>query len=581
MWNILASYLPSVRKERRWLVGSIVTLIGSALIDAYVPYVIRRLVAILADPSPQIAAIDGHFLWLAVLLISGVAGWRLFETCLSFLEARVMRDLDLRCFAALQRQSLRFFESSFTGSLVKQATRYRKGFEGLADILFYNLGRDLILLLIILGIFFSEQPLLAWIFLGWSVVFIGMSALGAWWKYPLDAKEAESDSKVGAVLSDSLGNHGTVKSYAREDEEAHLFEGAVEKNYRLRIRSWMWSNGISAVQGVMMTGFQLIVIWLMIRGWKQGTVSVADFVFFQSYVLWLCGNLWNFGHSLRRAFQFIADGAEMVAVFTQETDVQDAPEAADLTVHAGSINFQRVGFSYMNSRRRQVHDFSLSIAPGESIGLVGASGAGKSTLVKLLLRHANLDEGSIAIDGQDIAGVTQRSLRRSIAVVPQQPDLFHRTLRQNIAFGRPDATEEEIIAAAKRAHAWEFIVKQEHGLDTMVGERGIKLSGGERQRIALARAFLADCPILILDEATSALDSETESLIQAAIADLLKNRTSIVIAHRLSTVMRLDRIVVLDHGRIVETGTHDDLITQKGVYTSFWNKQSGGYIATE
>ena len=271
----------------------------------------------------------------------------------------------------------------------------------------------------------------------------------------------------------------------------------------------------------------------------------------------------------------------MTEMILHPTSVSDTPGAKTLTIDAPSVAFVDVQYHYDDSPTPVIQNLSLTIPAGQKVGLVGHSGAGKSTIVQLLLRFSDVTDGAITISDQDIRSITQSSLRKAIAYVPQEPMLFHRSLRENISYGKPDATDAEIIAAAKKAHAYEFIRKLPEGLDTIVGERGVKLSGGQRQRIAIARAIIKDAPILILDEATSALDSESETLIQASLASLMKHRTSIVIAHRLSTIAKLDRIIVLDNGRIIEDGSHDELRTQNGVYAKLWQHQSGGFIEEE
>lgn len=576
MWKVVIAYVPSVRKYA-WLgLLSFTSLMLGVGLDALYPYLVRQLVD--GFVQGQTENLEQTFQWIIWLLVATWGAWCAFDFAVAFFELRVMKDLDERSFVAFQRQSMRFFEGSYVGSLIKKATRFRNSFDGIADTLFFQVGRDLILLAFTLMIFFRERPVLGWLFLGWSVLFLGLSTLLAIVKYPLDEKAAESDSVVGGKLADTLSNAGTVKAYAQEEAEEEHYRKALQENYLLRLRSWMTSVGGSRGLGVLMTGFQILLIWHLIAGHGDGTVSAGDFVFFQSYVLWVMGNLWHFSGAVRRIFQHVADAKEMGEILMQEPEMQDAEDAFPLEMREPRIDFDGVCFAYNGDGRHEVNDLTLTIAAGESLGLVGPSGSGKSTLVKLLLGLYRLKGGVIRIGGQDITEVTQKSLREQIAIVPQEPQLFHRSLRDNIRFARPEALDEEIIVAAKRARAWKFISRLPEGLDTLVGERGVKLSGGERQRIALARAFLADRPILILDEATSALDSVTEALIQEAIAELMEGRTSIVIAHRLSTIMRLHRIVVLQDGQMVEQGTHEELQKKNGLYATLWSHQSGYLI---
>ena len=286
---------------------------------------------------------------------------------------------------------------------------------------------------------------------------------------------------------------------------------------------------------------------------------------------------------MARMNRAVGDAAEMTKVLDEPRLVEDAPGAPDLVVSEGAVDFERLAFRYEDAAEGDYvfRDLTLSVPAGQRVGLVGRSGSGKTTLTKLLLRLSDVQEGLIYVDGQDISACVQQSLRRQIAYVPQETLLFHRSIRENIAYGRPDATKEEIREAARLANALEFIDRLPHGLDTMVGERGVKLSGGQRQRVAIARAILADCPILVLDEATSALDSESEAAVQGALENLMRGRTSIVVAHRLSTVAALDRIVVLEEGQIVEDGTHAELSRAGGTYESLWDRQTGAFLEAE
>jgi ATP-binding cassette subfamily B protein len=521
-------------------------------------------------------------LWLiGWLFVASNLLWLAFDMTFDLFETRAMRDIDQRSFNAIQSQSMRFFESSFAGSLVTAARRFRNSFEGMADTFVYNLGRGITMIILTAAVFVWERPLLALAFGVWIIAFITISFWFAKLRMGPYTVAAAKDSIVGGAFADSFSNQATVKSFGKERDEQKRFDGVAEDCYQHKKRAYLFGSFLMRAQTVITSIFEVCVVIMLVRGWRNGTVTAADFIFFQTYIIVLIYQVWDIGAALHRIFRNLADAKEMAEIYAKKSEVQDDITARPLNVEVGEIEFHAVNFSYIDRETREYHDvndFTLHVSPGQSIALVGHSGAGKSTLVKLLLRYFDLNSGYIRIDRQDIANVTQVSLRQQIAVVPQQPDLFHRSLYDNIAFARPDASEAEIIAAAKRAHAWEFIRRLPDGLNTLVGERGVKLSGGERQRIALARAFLADAPILVLDEATSALDSKTERQIQSAITDLLKGRTCIVIAHRLSTIQSADRIIVMENGSITEAGTHHELLSQSGVYADLWAHQSGGYI---
>lgn len=580
MNKMFRAYWPSVRKHVAFGILAFVCMVINVYFGACVPYYIKQIVNIFTSATPDTAQAERLFWTLLCIFISSYICFRFFDYAIVLFEARVMKDLEIRSFAVLQKQALRFFENSFSGSLVKYTARFRNSFEGLTDLILMEMGRNIIMIIVTLVVFARTNASFAIAFAIWIVVFLGVSVIASLFKYPLDQESAESDTKIGGVLADSISNHTTVKSFGRERFEQQRFDAVVEENYQKRMRSWMMSNAIMAVLALLTATAELGLVWWMIQGWKKGTVNAGDFIFFQSYVLWVLGNLWSFGHSIRRLFQLCADAKEMVDIYALTPEVLDAAGAYPLHIQKGGIDFHAVSFKYGDSSEETfvLQDLSLTIPPGQSIGLVGKTGAGKSTIAKLLLRFYDINSGYISIDGHDIAAITQECLRQHIAVVHQNPQLFHRTVRENIVFTRPDATEEDIIDAAKKAHAWEFIEKLPLGLDTIVGERGVKLSGGQCQRIAIARAILADAEILILDEATSSLDSETEKHIKKATANVIRNRTSIVIAHRLSTLTHLDRIIVLEGGRIIEDGNHETLLRQRGCYANLWQHQVGGYI---
>ncbi|HIP95221.1 MAG TPA: ABC transporter ATP-binding protein, partial [Leucothrix sp.] len=422
----------------------------------------------------------------------------------------------------------------------------------------------------------------------WIIAYISWNVGFSIWKLKFDQAVATSDSKLGGAFSDAISNIFIVKSFALEQSEQSNINEKADVVYHKTKIAWILMFVSFAVQGIMTMGIELVLVYLMIGKWQEGLFNVGEFVLFQSILLILVQRLWDFGRNFRNFFTALADASEMAEVFRIADIEKDSPNAKPLIISKGDIRFDKINFAYSSSvdkndkDKEQTHndlfkDFSLHIKAGEKVALVGHSGSGKTSLTKLLFRFSDPQKGRIYFDGQDAKDFTLASLRKQISLVPQQPELFHRSVRDNITLNEA-VSEEDILTAAKKSQSLEFIENLPDKFETMVGERGVKLSGGERQRIALARAFLEDAPIVVLDEATSALDSITEKQIQTAIFDLIKHKTAIVIAHRLSTILQMDRIVVLETGKIIEQGTHQELLEKNGKYAAMWKHQSGEFL---
>lgn len=515
---------------------------------------------------------------LLIAYFFGWLGWRIATFAASHFQTRVAADIYDTCFSYLHRHSVSFFNNSFVGSLVKRVNRFPAAFIGLTDMLLWELGPLAVNAIFISVVLFLRNWILGAAIVAWMIVFAAINYFFSRYKLKYDIERNKADSRVTAVLADTITNHQNVKFFSAYGREKKYFADVVEDWRRLRKLTWDINQVFEAVQGILIIGLELGVFWLMIRFWQKGGVTVGDFVLVQAYLMNIFDRFWSLGRLIRRYYEHVADAQEMTEILETPHEIVEVKTAENLSVGKGGIVFSDVSFAYNKTRQIFSH-FNLKVAPGEKVGLVGPSGAGKSTIINLLLRNFDLENGAILIDDQKINRVRLNSLWSAVALVPQDSILFHRTLLENIRYGRPEASDEEVFAAAKLANCHDFICDFPDGYGTYVGERGVKLSGGERQRVAIARAILKNAPILILDEATSSLDSESERLIQEALARLMADKTVIVIAHRLSTIMQLDRIVVLEKGKIVEEGPHSILSKKKGrLYAKLWQRQASGFL---
>ncbi|WP_407155960.1 ABC transporter ATP-binding protein [Bradyrhizobium sp. STM 3557] len=570
---------------RHWLkqpAGTLVialTLLGATAADLFMPVFSGKLVDALTrgpiEAEARIAALQAFGAIVALGFMSIVLRLAGLQVIVPF-TLRIMSDVAREAFARVQRFSTDWHANSFAGSTVRKVTR------GMWALDLYN---DTILLALLpsLSVLLGSMVLLGlhWVSLG-AVIALGAALYVAMTvvfstRYIAPAARISNawDTKVGGTLADALTCNAVVKSFGAERREDLRLARVIDRWRRRINRTWSRYNMTAAVQLIVLLGLRASVIGGSVLLWIAGRASPGDVTYVLTSYYVIHAYLRDVGMHINNLQRAVNDMEELVAIHDEPIGLTDAADARPIAITGGGIVFDAVTFHYGGHRTPLYDALSVDIRPGERIGLFGRSGSGKTTFVKLVQRLYDVSGGRILIDGQDIAKATQESLRSQIAIVQQEPILFHRSLAENIAYGRPGASQAAIEQAARLANAHEFIMRLPKGYGTLVGERGVKLSGGERQRVALARAFLADAPVLILDEATSSLDSESEALIQEAMDRLMKGRTAIVIAHRLATVRSLDRILVFDRGRIVEQGNHAALVGREGgLYRALFERQS-------
>ncbi len=552
----------------------------STLADVLTPLYSGRLVdAVVSGGAADQLAWDAAIaaFWMLMALSLGAIILRHFTFLgVTDLTLKMMADIASAAFYRIQRFSTDWHANSFAGSTVRKVTRGMWALDLLNDTLLVALFPSVVMLVGSTVLMSFYWPMMGVIIGVGSIVFIVVTILlSLGYVAPMASLANRWDTKLGGALADAVSCNIVVKGFGAEGrEDARLAKVLAKWRDRTR-RTWIRGTTNGTTQGAMLLVLRAAVIGFALLLWSRGQATAGDITFVLTSFFILQGYLREVGQHIRNLQRSINDMEELVDIHGQPLGIEDKADAKPIRITDGRIEFKDVTFHYGAHRKPLYDRFSVTIREGERVGLVGHSGSGKTTFVKLIQRLHDLKSGQIRIDGQDIASVAQTSLRQQIAIVQQEPILFHRSLAENIAYARPDATQSEIEKAAKLASAHDFITSLPKGYGTLVGERGVKLSGGERQRIAIARAFLADAPILILDEATSSLDSESEVLIQQAMERLMLGRTTLVIAHRLSTVRALDRLLVFDHGRIAEEGTHDALIRlDGGIYRGLFERQA-------
>jgi ATP-binding cassette subfamily B protein len=563
-----------IGKHTGWATLAVLAVVIASAASASSSYFFKLII-----DAVEAADLDAALMWgllypFYMLLIqlmyrvSGFAGARLTvgsnQTATNTLMAYILRH------------SHGYFIDRFAGSISNKIKNVTSAFdEMIPDILWAHLNA-IVAFLVTFGLILSIDLRSGLIFIGLIVVLFAINQRFSKTKALVAKENAAAGSLLQGYVVDALSNIHTVRQYVRRDFEFTEVQKLTQNKYEKGVRNWMYTEKILTINSVLLFLFATLMFWRLVTQWGEGMVTTGEFVLVLALMTNITGTLLFIGRAFNATARTAGEMREGLEDIMVPYEIVDTKAASPVVVEGGQIEWRDVTFKF--DELAVFENFNLTIKPKQKIGLVGSSGAGKSTFVSLLLRQHNILSGQILIDGQDISTITQDSLREAIALVPQEPSLFHRTIKENIAYGKPGVTDNEIIEVAKKAEAHDFIMRLPLQYDTLVGERGVKLSGGQKQRVAIARAMLKNAPILILDEATSALDSTSERAIQKALHILMEGKTVIAIAHRLSTLREMDRIAVLDNGEITEDGNHDELLAKKGQYAELWTHQAGGFI---
>ncbi len=574
----LRRYLAEMRRQWRVALPALtLPALGNICLFYLAPLFVAALVGRLTEGGEAPAGeLLPYVLGFGGTLLAGEVLWRIGLHFLNRTDARGIERLGVQGMDALLVKDAAFFQDAFAGSLTKRVLGFSSGFEDFADTLAFSIMANVLPVVFASVVLWHYDPVLV-LALVCLIVVTGLTVTPFIRRRQVLVNDREAAKvRVSGHVSDVLTNMESVRAFAAEEREAAEYRGRLAEQHRLSLRSWDYGNlRVDAVVAPMsvLTSAVGLLLAVALRGGLGPEAIVVTFAYYSNATR----IMFEFNQVYRRMESTLTEAAQFTELLLEPPTVVDPDDPQPLRPADAAVRFDRVRFAHAGASRL-FDGLDLEIASGSKVGLVGRSGGGKSTLTRLLLRLMDVDGGRILIGGQDIARLRQSDLRSLISYVPQEPAMFHRSVRDNIAFARPDATDAEVLRAARAAHVTEFTDTLPDGWDTLVGERGVKLSGGQRQRVALARAILRDAPILLLDEATSALDSESEVLVQEALWGLMQSRTALVVAHRLSTVVSMDRLVVLDRGRIVEQGSHRELLQAQGHYARLWHHQSGGFL---
>jgi ABC-type transport system involved in Fe-S cluster assembly fused permease/ATPase subunit len=576
-WATLKTLFPYLWVYKWRVMAALGALIGAKMANVGVPLVLKKLIDQLAiDPAhPQALLVlpVGALIAYGLLRLSTTVFTELREFLFARVTQRAVRTIALKVFRHLHALSLRFHLNRQTGGMTRDIERGTRGVNSLISYSLFNVLPTLVEITLVLGYLVINYD--KWFSIITAVAlatYITFTVMVTEWRTHFRRTMNELDSKANTKAIDSLLNYETVKYFGNEDYEARRYDQGLQHYENAAVRSQTSLSVLNTGQSLIIATAVTLILWRATEGVIAGTMSLGDLVLVNSFMIQLYIPLNFLGVIYREIKQSLADMERLFSLLDQNREVADSPGAQPLVAKGARVEFSHVEFSY-ETKRQILFDVDFAIPAGTTTAVVGHSGSGKSTLSRLLFRFYDVNKGSIAIDGQDIRNITQQSLRSAIGIVPQDTVLFNDTIEYNIAYGRPGASHADIVAAARAASIHDFIESLPDGYKTMVGERGLKLSGGEKQRVAIARTLLKNPAILIFDEATSALDSKSEQAIQAQLKEIAKNRTTLVIAHRLSTIADAQQIIVLDHGRIVERGTHQSLLAARGLYAQMWERQ--------